>query len=954
MPKKSLIETTYLHESRKVLFWDHGDGAKAAATVDHGTEVSAELHLPGGREEVTGVVLEAGDSAEALVQMDSADLTSDSARVLQQCASLILDMIARESFLPCVEGADPEDRDKTGLVLGWALNFDDIDDRRHRLALERAMPAVFAAADPKCDTAALIDAFFRDATDSLIRRAAPIALHRSGWVSEFAEQLGGTMPSVWHAPNAELARELRVWLPEPETTEIWTAHAQLHAPDAHNTWTVTFELISENSGVARTVAEVLATGTRNQRETVERAASLITSLVGVAESGAAPGPMILDPTQAWRFISASRRSHGQYGAVRLHVPDSVVAVGPGGLELRLHAALASADESGSEPAERPAARIADTDLNWEVRVGNNAIEDADLERLKHSTEPLVNLQGRWLALDPADFAHLKSHLERPKTMLAPAELIVAVLDGSLSLDDAFDAEVVASGEVAELARALRGPQLCERAEPDGLQTGLRHYQARGLDWLCWLEDNHLGGILADDMGLGKGVQAIGLMLERPAATLVVCPTSVLGNWEHELHRFAPTADVIRHHGADRSGDGEDLASRVGKSTVVLTTYAILRRDTDVLGKPDWQRILLDEAQHIKNPDSDTARAARTLGSTVDHRLCLTGTPVENHIGELWSILEFANPGMLGGNSAFKQRFGTPIARGDDTAARRLRQVTAPFVLRRTKNDPAIAPDLPDKHETALYCSLTPDQARLYEDTTKAALQEISSSDGMKRRGRILALITKLKQICDHPNIAGPEITGAEITGPNAPARPEAQVNASGKLAHLVEMLEEVRSCGDRSIVFTQYVAMGKILADVVDAPFYHGGLRPKERDELVRNFQSAGDSTTDDSGVLIVSLKAGGLGLNLTAANRVFHYDRWWNPAVEDQATDRTHRIGQTRDVWVHKLICMGTLEERIDERLASKRALAESVVGEGESWLTELNDSELEALVKLERSAIL
>jgi SNF2 family DNA or RNA helicase len=460
----------------------------------------------------------------------------------------------------------------------------------------------------------------------------------------------------------------------------------------------------------------------------------------------------------------------------------------------------------------------------------------------------------------------------------------------------------------------------------------------------------LGGCLADDMGLGKTVQVLAFLLHRAEAepgdvrpTLLVAPTSVVGNWEREIARFAPSLPVVRHYGSTRTKTAVALASaarEAGTHAIVLTTYGIVRRDVKTLAAETWSTVVLDEAQNAKNAASATAKAVRALPAS--HRFALTGTPVENRLAELWSILDFANPGMLGGLEAFRQTFAVPVERyGNAEAADKLRRIVAPFLLRRLKSDKNVIRDLPAKNEMDVFCTLTREQATLYKAAVDEEMRLIAKSEGIERRGRVLALITALKQICNHP---------AQYLGERGPL-----ARRSGKLARITEMLEEALSTGDKALVFTQYREMGDRLVTHlaeqlgVEVVFLHGGTSKRSRDAMVQRFQDE----PKNARVFVLSLKAGGTGLNLTAASHVFHYDRWWNPAVEDQATDRAYRIGQKRAVQVHKLVCAGTVEDRVAQLLGKKRELASKVVGAGERWITELGDSELRELVALSKDAV-
>jgi SNF2 family DNA or RNA helicase len=446
------------------------------------------------------------------------------------------------------------------------------------------------------------------------------------------------------------------------------------------------------------------------------------------------------------------------------------------------------------------------------------------------------------------------------------------------------------------------------------------------------------------MGLGKTIQALALIQrdweangKRPV--LLVCPTSVVNNWQKEAARFTPDLPVMVHHGVGRK-KGAAFKQDAEKHAVVISTYALLHRDLEHLQEIAWGGVVLDEAQNIKNPETKQAKAARSL--TSDYRATLTGTPVENNVGDLWSIMEFLNPGLLGTQAEFKRKFFIPIqAEQDREAADRLKGITGPFILRRLKTDKSIIADLPEKMEMKVFCTLTKEQASLYAAVVHEAERTLEAAEGIQRKGAILATLSKLKQVCNHP---------AQFLGDNSsiPGR-------SGKLARLTEMLEEILEVGERVLVFSQFAEMGKILQRHLqdtfgrEVLFLHGGVPKGQRDRMVERFQS------EDPGpaIFLLSLKAGGTGLNLTRATHVFHFDRWWNPAVENQATDRAFRIGQTRNVQVHKYVCAGTLEEKIDEMIERKKEITETVVGAGEGWLTELSNQELKHIFALRHEAV-
>ena len=445
-------------------------------------------------------------------------------------------------------------------------------------------------------------------------------------------------------------------------------------------------------------------------------------------------------------------------------------------------------------------------------------------------------------------------------------------------------------------------------------------------------------------GLGKTVQTLAaLQLDYQQGNrlpnLLVCPTSVINNWQREAAKFTPELSVLLHHGPNRQR-GADFGDMAANHQVVITSYATMSRDIKLLASVPWRSVILDEAQNIKNPVSKQASAAQ--GLRAEYRVALTGTPVENHVGDLWSVMQFLNPGLLGSQAQFKRRYFQPIqVRKDEEAATHLQQVTGPFILRRLKTDRAIIDDLPDKHETKQYCNLTREQVTLYEAVLREAETRLEATTGMERRGSILDTLTKLKQVCNHPR---------QLLGDNSVIS-----GRSGKLARLKELMDEIIISGDRVLVFSQFAEMGAILQQHIqetyglETPFLHGGVTRKQRALMVERFQNDPDGPI----AFVLSLKAGGSGLNLPRANHVIHYDRWWNPAVENQATDRAFRIGQTKDVHVHKLICAGTLEDRIDLMIEAKQETAKQVVGAtSERWLTELSNSELRDVLALSAAA--
>ena len=632
------------------------------------------------------------------------------------------------------------------------------------------------------------------------------------------------------------------------------------------------------------------------------------------------------------------------------------------------------------------------DYRWQLAIGDRTVPVELLEKLAAKGAPLVRVGGQWVDLRPED---LETAVQFLKEHPGGAMSLLEALRMAHGLDGPPDALPIlgleATGWVRDLLKSTDSEQIKLIDPPKAFRGTLRPYQRVGVSWLSFLDRHRLGACLADDMGLGKTIQLIALLQherergDSSGPTLLVAPMSVLGNWKRELERFAPELTVHVQHGLERPA-GERFLRAATDADIVLTTYAITVRDKEVLSQVAWRRVVLDEAQHIKNPPTKQTMAIRALKA--EHRVALTGTPVENRLAELWSIMEFCCPGYLGSGADFRRRFAVPVERNRDKATGdRLRALVRPFVLRRLKVDPNVISDLPPLVESRQHVPLSEEQAKLYDVVVKDMLAKVDSAEGIRRRGLVLSALVKLKQICNHPAhflregagalavpaakakgskaelaAAGADPAAAkadpslEDAIDDAPLPPEALATArSGKTQRLMEMLEEALAAGDRALIFTQYRQMGHLLVSMiradldVDALFLHGGTPQAKRDALVERFQSQEPAAP----IFVLSLKAGGVGLNLTAANHVFHFDRWWNPAVENQATDRAFRIGQTRTVNVHKFVCSGTLEERIDQMIEQKTELASQIIGSDDAWLTELSTNQLRDLLLLRRGAM-
>jgi hypothetical protein len=942
------------------LGFEGGEAAKARIALPHGDGVEAR--------ELEVLSLHLADALPALLRLPAAQggpgrRLGDSLRAWSLATRLALAAVAAQRAVPALRAASGGD-----VVHGaWAVEQGEGPGREALARLAAAMPrsahALVAEDGRMWEALDLLEAFEEAVADHAIRVGGePPAPGRPRerllpWTARWAAALSDPVDPVVPLRDdaADLVAGMRSWGRAEELAGV--LHVSLEAPaELDGEWRLGLALLGSD-GRLRPAAQVWEPDedeplpVAQLHEAFLRGIALAARLSPPFEQAlrkAAPAEVAMDLAQAWGFISEAAPALRDAGVI-VELPDGLAEEA---IRLRfvIGRDLPGEDSADLDPDEPIDFTMQDEVLAaWEVDLGGTVLDDAELERLLASDVPLVRWREQWVRVDPERLRGLRK-LGAP-VRLGLGEALAMALAGSrvaeLMGDDERsglleDAEVVARGRVAALVERIRAaaePRVPE-AEPDGFVGELRPYQRRGLAWLHGMGEIGLGGILADDMGLGKTVQLIAYLLAlvaddpgRPRRHLIVCPTSVLGNWQRELARFAPDLEVTRFHGLDRP---DDLAATQG---VVLTSYGMLRREGELLAAAEWDIVAIDEAQHVKNPATSGAKAARALRAR--QKVAMTGTPLENRLGDLWALMDMVNAGLLGSRGSFDQRFATPIERGRDaSAARRLRRLVAPFVLRREKRDPAVIADLPEKIEREVPCGLTEEQVAMYEQAVNDAFSS-GLGEGIARRGRVLALLTALKQICNHPAHYRKQ-------------EHEPLAGRSGKLATAREIVREAVDAGEQVLVFTQFTAMGRLLVRQFGddlgtwVPFLHGGVRADERDRMVAAFQGEGE--VEPPPVLIVSLRAGGTGLNLTAATHVLHYDRWWNPAVEDQATDRAHRIGQRHAVEVHKLVTAGTVEERIAAMLERKRALADAVVGAGESWVTELGDQELRELVALSR----
>ncbi|MBN2444635.1 MAG: DEAD/DEAH box helicase [Spirochaetales bacterium] len=584
--------------------------------------------------------------------------------------------------------------------------------------------------------------------------------------------------------------------------------------------------------------------------------------------------------------------------------------------------------------------------NYELSIGGEPVTEKEWQLLINAKSPLIHFRGEWMELDRNKMSQMlefwKKH-NKEQADISIIDLIKKTAENSDEFDFSYDETLV---EMME--RLLAKSRFIILDKVEGFNGALRTYQKRGTSWLLYLESLGLHPCLADDMGLGKTIEIIALLIfekkqkGNKGPTLLIVPTSVIGNWEKEIERFAPELKTIIHHGSDRMKLANDFQTESCNNDVVITSFTLTRKDTALLQEIEWHRIVVDEAQNIKNPISAQTKAIVKLKAS--HRIALTGTPIENRLLDLWSIFHFLNPGYLSTPSKFRKQYEIPIQKENDLPKQMiLKKLVEPFILRRVKTDKEIISDLPDKVEQTLFCNLTKEQTSLYQAVVDEVSTSIEKTDGIQRKGLILSTLMKLKQICNHPRqfLQDGSIFSRE---------------RSHKLTRLTEMVDEVIQNEESLLIFTQFKDIGSSLEQYFKSEFHyntyflHGGTTRKKREKMIEDFQAP----DTDPGVFILSLKAGGVGITLTKANHVFHFDRWWNPAVENQATDRAFRIGQKKNVFVHKFVAIGTLEEQIDKMLADKQKLSETIVGSDESWLSTLDNETFKNLIRLQKSSIL
>ena len=898
-------------------------------------------------------------------------------------AQLALDLLVDQRFIPTLLQVD-----RKHLTAKWTPWLHDEEVVERFALLLRAMPAI--ARSTSIDGRALLESAIEDMTNGLIRDILiednfvdavdewdPSGDAHVAWLSALLHEQN----SVIGNPDRLLSlfTDSRRWLGrlcDVGEDLSWRLLLELHEPiDGKDTWTLTFALQSAEDA-SREVSAVEVWGESGSEggsddrlpelflNELDRAAMLYPKLEDSLEEST-PSEIELTTVEAHRFLVEYLPLLEESG-FRTTVPfwwGSEQST----LSANLHIDSPALEVALAEQAEGSFGSTSVLGLNaivecrWQVAVGGHLLTQEEFENLLKQKQPLVQVQGKWVHLQKGAIEDAKRlFLDGAKTEMQLLQALRMAQGDGETLHTLSIGGLTATGWVHELLESTTDSEsLPEIQQPPKFEGQLRPYQLTGLRWMAFLSKFGVGTCLADDMGLGKTIQLIALLQHERieqgmgvGPTLLVVPTSVIGNWERELDKFSPEISVHVHHGIDRPL-GDEFAEIVAERDVIITTYGLVHRDRETLNMISWHRVALDEAQYIKNPPTKQAQSIRALKAW--HRVALTGTPVENRLIELWSIMEFLNPGYLGPASTFKRTIARPIEqRRDPKRADQLRRMIQPFVLRRLKTDATVIDDLPDCVQTKEYANLTPEQAGIYEQVVNKMVSEVERSEGIQRRGLVLSTLVKLKQVCNHPGhyAQAGHRDGVTLTESSAPGL---QSTRSGKSSRLMSLLEEVMAAGEKALVFTQFREMGHLLSAMiqhdldVDTLFLHGGTPPKRRQQFIDRFQA------DDGNVpvFILSLKAGGVGLNLTAANHVFHYDRWWNPAIENQATDRAFRIGQTKTVHVHKFVCTGTLEERIDQMIEQKMELAENIVGSGEQWLSDLSAGRLREMLVLRESAL-
>ncbi len=913
---------------------------------------------------IDGICIRPEDTVSFLSSLSGAWTENDGTaigtdlRFWSKVSKFAMELLSKQHFVPGIVFSDNQS------FARWQYVLVEQDDRMRMSMLSGSMPPICRAMPqnriPNIQEAFISD-FLNTVVDATIRNWIPISEIRSkkpdisqAWLQSLA-----TGEPIKAEPSGlkKLSEGILSWkapIHEIERSEFRTSF-RLEPPVDSGPWNLRYFLQASNDPSLLVPAEKVWRESKDTLEFLNRKfdhpqEKLLADLGKAARlyhpiedslHSARPDAAQLTTQQAYTFLKEAVPLLSESGFGILIPPwwNKGVANSKLGVKLNMKSKQNPKTSTGMFGFNA----IIQYDLQFAL--GSEPISEEEFENLVNLKEPLVRIRGQWVEVKKEDIeAAIKFFKSRNSGEMKLGEALkLGIGNGGTDFGlpvSGFSAQ----GWVSELFEQLSGKaRITALPQPDDFVGELRPYQVKGFSWIAFLRKYGLGACLADDMGLGKTIQLLALLLKDKRdgvdnPTLLICPTSVVGNWQREALRFAPSLRVLVHHGINRRKKKEFLTD-AAEYDLVISTYALTHRDEEILTEMEWNGVVLDEAQNIKNQFTKQSQAVRRFKA--GYRVALTGTPVENRLSELWSIMEFLNPGYLGTAEGFRRSFALPIERyNDKKAGVQLKSIVSPFILRRLKTDPTIIKDLPEKLEIKVHCNLTKEQATLYEAVVKDMLRKIKDSEGIERKGIVLSALMRLKQVCNHPA----QFLG---DGSSLPGR-------SGKMNRITEMMEEVLAEGDAALVFTQFAEMGGMLRAHFqkvfgqEILFLHGGIPQKHRDRMVMRF-----SEKNGPRIFILSLKAGGVGLNLTRANHVFHFDRWWNPAVENQATDRAFRIGQTKNVQVHKFICDGTLEEKIDEMIENKKTLAENIIGTGEGWITEMTTQQLKELFALRREAV-
>lgn len=914
---------------------------------------------------VEGLCIPPEDAVMLLCSLSGAWTENDSVvigtdlRFWSKVSKFAMELLSKQHFVPGIVFS------KNNMAFArWQYALNDEDARTRFSMLARGMPPVCRAlvqnSVPNTQEAFLSD-YLNNSIDSCIRSWTPISEMRSkkpglseAWLKSLAT---GEPISVQASGLKNLYEGILAWkapIYEIERSDFRTCFRLEPSDGIEPDWNLRYLLQASSDPSLLVPAEMVWRESKDTLQFLNRKFDHPQEKL-LADLGKASRlyPPIEDSLHSARPDSAQLTTQQAYTFLKEAVPLFTesgfgVLIPPwwnkGAASLKLGMKLNMKPKKDPKTGKGRFGFDSLINYDWQLAIGDEPLSEEEFKALVSLKEPLVRIRGQWVEVKKEDIeAAIKFFKSRgPGEMKLGEALSLGLANGETDTGLPVSG-FAASGWLSELFERLSGRvAIIEQPQPDDFVGELRPYQVKGMSWLAFLRQYGLGACLADDMGLGKTIQMLALLLkdkernvDKP--TLLICPTSVVGNWQREANKFAPSLSVLVHHGIARKK--KEFLSDVREYDLVISTYALAHRDEEMFSQVHWNGLVLDEAQNIKNQFTKQSQAVRKFRS--DYRVALTGTPVENRLSELWSILEFLNPGYLGSAEGFRKRFALPIERyNDKEAGIKLRSIVSPFILRRLKTDPTIIKDLPDKIEMKEHCNLTKEQATLYEAVVKDMLRKIEESEGIERKGMVLSALVRLKQVCNHP---------AQFLGDSS-----ALPGRSGKLNRITEMLEEVLAEDNAALIFTQFAEMGGMLKKHFqtvfgqEVLFLHGGVPQKQRELMVMRF-----SEKNGPRIFVLSLKAGGVGLNLTRASHVFHFDRWWNPAVENQATDRAFRIGQTKNVQVHKFLCDGTLEERIDEMIEDKKALAENIIGTGEGWLTEMTTEQLKEMFELRREAV-